>query len=91
MTNNVYVLAPDLSVAGRLEGLAKGEQIYSARFLGDRLYLVTFERTDPLFHDRPVRSGRAESARRTEDPGLLELSPSLRRQTVDRHRQGYGR
>jgi inhibitor of cysteine peptidase len=29
--------------------LAPGEQIYSARFMGDRCYLVTFEQIDPFF------------------------------------------
>jgi uncharacterized secreted protein with C-terminal beta-propeller domain len=47
--NNVYVLDADLKVVGELEDLAPGEQIYSARFMGDRLYLVTFKKVDPLF------------------------------------------
>ncbi|NIP67558.1 hypothetical protein GWM83_02345, partial [Candidatus Bathyarchaeota archaeon] len=34
---------------GRLEDLAPGEKIYSARFMGDRGYLVTFRKVDPLF------------------------------------------
>ncbi|HDQ06480.1 MAG TPA: hypothetical protein ENN36_07150, partial [Candidatus Bathyarchaeota archaeon] len=34
---------------GKLEDLAPGEQIYSARFMGDRCYLVTFEQIDPFF------------------------------------------
>jgi uncharacterized secreted protein with C-terminal beta-propeller domain len=48
-TSSVYVLDKDLSTVGRLEGLAPGEKIYSARFMGDRLYLVTFKQVDPLF------------------------------------------
>ena len=47
--NNVYVLDMNLDVVGELEDLAPGEQIYSARFMGDRLYLVTFRNIDPLF------------------------------------------
>src|SRR5438309_7123638 len=46
---NVYVLDKRLHTAGKLEGLSPGEQIYSARFMGDKAYLVTFKRTDPLF------------------------------------------
>src|SRR6266851_4186057 len=46
---NVYVLDKSLHTAGRLEGLSPGEQIYSARFMGDKAYLVTYKRTDPLF------------------------------------------
>jgi len=47
--NNVYVLDMNLNVVGSLEGLAPGEQIYSARFMGNRCYLVTFRKVDPLF------------------------------------------
>jgi inhibitor of cysteine peptidase len=49
MKNSVYVLGPDLSVVGALKGIAPGERIYSARFVGDTLYLVTFRQMDPLF------------------------------------------
>ncbi len=48
-TNNVYVLDGNLDISGRLEGLAPGEQIHSARFMGSRCYLVTFQKVDPLF------------------------------------------
>ena len=47
--NNVYVLDEALNTVGTLEGLAPGEEIYSARFMGDRCYLVTFRKVDPLF------------------------------------------
>lgn len=47
--NHVYILNLDLGVVGRLEDLAPGEKIYSARFLGNRGYLVTFKKVDPLF------------------------------------------
>jgi inhibitor of cysteine peptidase len=47
--NGVYVLDRNLAIVGRLENLAPGEQIYSARFIGKRGYLVTFRTTDPLF------------------------------------------
>ena len=47
--NNVYVLDRSLDIIGRLEGLAEGESIFSARFMGDRLYMVTFRQIDPFF------------------------------------------
>jgi inhibitor of cysteine peptidase len=47
--NNLYVLNMNLSVIGELENLAVGENLHSARFVGDRCYLVTFKKTDPLF------------------------------------------
>ena len=34
---------------GLVEGIADGERIWSARFMGDRAYLVTFETIDPLW------------------------------------------
>ena len=47
--NNIYVLGSDMKLLGKLEGLAKGERIYSARFIKDKAYLVTFKQVDPLF------------------------------------------
>lgn len=47
--NSLYVLNPQLEVVGMIEGLAEEEQIYSARFMGDTGYFVTFRQTDPLF------------------------------------------
>ncbi|MFC1927243.1 beta-propeller domain-containing protein, partial [Chloroflexota bacterium] len=47
--NHVYILDMDLNTVGSLEDLAPGETIYSARFMGERGYLVTFKQVDPLF------------------------------------------
>lgn len=50
--NNVYCLRSangSLSVIGSLEDLAPGEELYAARFIGPRGYLVTFVTIDPLF------------------------------------------
>jgi len=47
--NHVYILDSGLNTVGRLEDLVPGEKIYSARFMGDRGYLVTFKKIDPLF------------------------------------------
>ena len=47
--NNLYVLDDMLNLFGKLEDLAPGERIYSARFIGDRCYLVTFRKVDPFF------------------------------------------
>jgi inhibitor of cysteine peptidase len=47
--NAVYVLDADLKPVGALTGLAPEESIYSARFVDDLLYLVTFRVIDPLF------------------------------------------
>jgi len=47
--NHVYVLDENLNIIGKEENLAPGEKIYSARFIRDRGYLVTFRKIDPLF------------------------------------------
>ena len=50
--NHVFCLnsrAGKLEIIGRLENVAQGEELYSARFIGPRGYLVTFVTIDPLF------------------------------------------
>lgn len=50
--NNVYVLGEEddgLAIVGKVENIAPGERIYAARFIGDRGFLVTFKKVDPLF------------------------------------------
>jgi len=61
-SSSVYLLDLDLDQVGELNGIAPGETIYSCRFQGDRLYLVTFRQVDPLFvidlsADRPRLMG----------------------------------
>ncbi|MBN4046273.1 beta-propeller domain-containing protein [Nitrosarchaeum koreense] len=48
-SNSVYVLDEKLDIVGQLEDIAPEESIFSARFMGDRLYLVTFQQIDPFF------------------------------------------
>jgi uncharacterized secreted protein with C-terminal beta-propeller domain len=38
-----------LAQVGEVDGLGKGERIYSVRFIGPRGYVVTFKQTDPLY------------------------------------------
>jgi uncharacterized secreted protein with C-terminal beta-propeller domain len=48
----VYVLrlnGGQLTEAGHVGGLGKGERIYSVRFIGTTGYVVTFRQTDPLY------------------------------------------
>ncbi len=47
--NNLYVLDENLEITGKIEDIAPGERIYSVRFMGDRAYMVTFKKVDPLF------------------------------------------
>lgn len=46
---SVFVLDKELNVVGNLTWIQPNEQFKSSRFIGDKLYLVTFEQTDPLF------------------------------------------
>ncbi|MGH1569187.1 MAG: beta-propeller domain-containing protein, partial [Nitrosopumilus sp.] len=48
-SNAVYVLDEQLSIVGSLDEIAMDESIFSARFIDDRLYLVTFQQIDPFF------------------------------------------
>lgn len=45
----VYVLDSDMKIVGCLTDIAPEEDMKSARFMGNTLYLVTFYQTDPLF------------------------------------------
>jgi uncharacterized secreted protein with C-terminal beta-propeller domain len=45
----VYVLNEKLELVGSVEGIAPGETIQTSRFVGERGYVVTFRRVDPLF------------------------------------------
>lgn len=51
-TNRITVLGQQGSAlvkVGESEAIAEGESIYSARFLGEKAYVVTFLQVDPLF------------------------------------------
>jgi hypothetical protein len=49
---SLFVLQQDetnLQVVGELNGIAPGENVFAARFLGDQAFLVTFRFIDPFF------------------------------------------
>lgn len=48
-SNSLYILDENLKEVGRLDGIAKGEKIYSVRYVGNKAYVVTFKEMDPLF------------------------------------------
>lgn len=48
-SNSLYILDENLEIAGQISDLAKDERVYSARFMGDVGYFVTFKQVDPLF------------------------------------------
>ena len=48
-TNALFILNDNMKKVGEVNNLAKGERIYSVRFMGDKAYIVTFKQVDPLF------------------------------------------
>lgn len=47
--NSLVILDRDLKQTGAITDIAKDEEVYSARFMGDTVYFVTFRQVDPLF------------------------------------------
>lgn len=45
----LYILDSNLKKVSQILNIAPGEKIYSARFMEDRAYLVTFKQMDPFF------------------------------------------
>lgn len=72
--NRLYLLAPEgesYREVGRLEGLGKpGESIYAVRYLGERAFVVTFLRTDPLYALDLADPAAPKKAGELEVPGL---------------------
>ena len=48
-SNALYILNSTMKKVGEVKDLARGEKIYSVRFMGDKAYIVTFKQVDPLF------------------------------------------
>ena len=75
--NAVYVMdAEYLNMTGTLEGIAPNENVFAARFMGERLYLVTFERVDPFFVIDLV-IWFSKSAWRAKDSWIFKLFASV--------------
>lgn len=47
--NHLFILDEQLKTLGTVKDMAPGEKIYSARFMGNKAYVVTFKEVDPLF------------------------------------------
>jgi len=67
--SDVVVLGQNLESLGSVEGLGKGERIYSTRFIEDRGYVVTFKQTDPLYVLDLSNPKKPELAGQIEIPG----------------------
>jgi hypothetical protein len=49
VTTHLFVMDDKLDLAGMIMHIEPGEQFKASRYIGDKLYLVTFEQIDPLF------------------------------------------
>lgn len=47
--SRVVIFDKDLNEIGKTTYLAKGEKMYSSRFMGEKAYLVTYKTVDPLY------------------------------------------
>ncbi|MEQ6357156.1 beta-propeller domain-containing protein [Lysinibacillus sp. M3] len=47
--NHLFILDNKLQQLGAVKDLAPGEKVYSARFISEKAYVVTFKQVDPLF------------------------------------------
>jgi inhibitor of cysteine peptidase len=61
--NDLYVLDSSLKASGSILDMGKGERIFSARFIGNKGYIVTFKQIDPFYvldladHNNPKKAG----------------------------------
>ncbi|ERJ13330.1 beta-propeller domain-containing protein [Haloplasma contractile] len=68
--NNLYILDEDMNRLGEVTGLAKGERIKSSRFVGDRIYIITFRQIDPFFVIDASNSNKPEVLGELKIPGF---------------------
>ena len=47
--SRIEIFDENLKLIGTSEKVAKGEKMYSSRFIGDKVYFVTYKTVDPLF------------------------------------------
>lgn len=74
-TNAIFTLGvegDELKTLGSIMDIAPGERIYSARFLGNRGFLVTFEQIDPLFTIDLADPANPKLAGELKVPGFSE-------------------
>ncbi len=71
-SNSLYILDENLKELSRIEGLAPDETIYSARFMGDTGYFVTFRQIDPLFSVDLSNPKKPEVIGELKIPGFSE-------------------
>lgn len=48
-TNELHLYDCEMNEKGSIKDLAKGEEIYAARYIGNIAYFVTYHNTDPLY------------------------------------------
>jgi inhibitor of cysteine peptidase len=71
-TNSLYILDEKLKEQGKIEGLAEDERVYSARFMGDTGYFVTYKQVDPLFSVDLSKPDHPEITGKLKIPGFSD-------------------
>ncbi len=85
-SSGVYVLEETeddkLAIKGAVAGLAKGERIFSARFVGTQAYIVTFRQVDPLFSIDLSNPAEPEVLGELKIPGFSEYMQPIDENTL---------
>lgn len=68
--NRIYTLDMDLEIIEVKKNIAIDERIYSARFVDDRVYMVTFREVDPFFVFEIDNRGRITQLGELKIPGF---------------------
>lgn len=84
--NHLFILNEQLEQVGSVENLARGERIYSVRFIGSKAYMVTFRETDPLFAIDVSDPAAPEVLGELKIPGFSNYLHPL----DDKHLIGFG-
>jgi hypothetical protein len=93
-TNRISVLGENagrLRLQGQSEDVSKGERIFSARFLGDRGFIVTFRQVDPLHSFDLSDPSKPREVGQLKVPGFSTyLHPVKDNNNVDRYLLALG-
>lgn len=90
LSTQLYVFNPDLTLAGKLENIEPGEEFKSSRYIGDKLYLVTFEQIDPLFVIDLVQPTQPKIIGELKIPGYSTYLHPLKKEGTKQYLVGLG-
>ena len=80
--NDLYVLDENMNVAGSVLDMGRDERIFSARFIGNLAYLVTFKQIDPFFVLDLSNPRKPKIAGELKIPGFSSYLHPLKENTI---------